>query len=246
MATNLNIAGIAQSGNSGSYTYAVIGNGNRPVTYVSMLDTMRFANWVNNGQPVGSQNSSTTEDGAYTLSLGGLAPRNAGASVFVTSENEWYKAAYYDPTKGGSNYWLYPTRSDSAPGNVVGGGANQANYNNGVFSVTQSGSYSTIENYLTPVGTFTQASGHYETYDQGGNVTEWNEAILYGTDRIVRGGTFLGNSTNLESSLRGNLVPTYEALSVGFRLASVVPEPSVIGSLIFGGAMMLARRRRGI
>ena len=35
MATDLNIAGIARSGVSGSYTYSVIGSPNKPVTYVS-------------------------------------------------------------------------------------------------------------------------------------------------------------------------------------------------------------------
>ena len=39
MATDLNVAGIAQTGSSGSYTYSVINNGgnsaNRPITYVS-------------------------------------------------------------------------------------------------------------------------------------------------------------------------------------------------------------------
>src|SRR5689334_10076875 len=34
MATDLNIAGIAQSGSVGSYTYSVIGSPNHPVTWV--------------------------------------------------------------------------------------------------------------------------------------------------------------------------------------------------------------------
>src|SRR6476659_8329444 len=67
MATSPNIAGIARSGASGSYTYGVIGSANHPVTYVSWASAARFANWLNNGQPTGAQNASTTEDGAYTL-----------------------------------------------------------------------------------------------------------------------------------------------------------------------------------
>ena len=62
-----NIDGIARNGTSGAYSYSVIGSPNHPVTYVSWGDAARFANWLNNGQPTGPQNSSTTEDGAYAL-----------------------------------------------------------------------------------------------------------------------------------------------------------------------------------
>jgi hypothetical protein len=49
LATDLNIAGISRSGASGGYSYSVIGDGNRPVTYISWLDAARFVNWLNNG-----------------------------------------------------------------------------------------------------------------------------------------------------------------------------------------------------
>jgi formylglycine-generating enzyme required for sulfatase activity len=71
MATNLNVAGIAQAGVSGSFTYSVITNGgisvNRPITYVSWWDAARFSNWMANGQPTGAQSSTTTENGAYNV-----------------------------------------------------------------------------------------------------------------------------------------------------------------------------------
>ncbi len=43
MAVNANIAGITQSGASGSFSYAVTGSGDRPVTFVSWFDSARFA-----------------------------------------------------------------------------------------------------------------------------------------------------------------------------------------------------------
>ena len=127
MASNGNIAGITRSGSSGSYTYSVIGSGLRPVTYVGWNDAARFVNWLQNGQGAGS-----TETGVYDMSL--TTPvRSGSASFWIPSENEWYKAAYYDPGVDGpgDDYWLYPTRSDTAPGNVIGSGANQANFRNG-------------------------------------------------------------------------------------------------------------------
>ena len=53
--------GITQSGVSGSFTYAVKTNmGDKPVNYVSFFDAMRFVNWLDNGQPSGVQDASTT------------------------------------------------------------------------------------------------------------------------------------------------------------------------------------------
>jgi len=43
--------GITRSGSSGSYTYAVkTGFADKPVNFVSLFDSLRFANWLNNGQ----------------------------------------------------------------------------------------------------------------------------------------------------------------------------------------------------
>jgi uncharacterized delta-60 repeat protein len=220
--------GIGRSGVSGSYKYMVIGDGERPVTMVSMSDAMRFANWMHNGQPTGGQTVDTTEDGTYTLALGGLAPRNPGAAVFIPSEDEWYKAAYYDPTKGGSNYWLYPTRSDDAPGNVIGPLPNQANYftdlGSKVFSVTQRPDYDPRLNYLTPVGAFTSSGSYYGTFDQGGNVMEWNEALI-GALRGLRGNAWCwGGAVDLKSTARGYSDPAQEINFQGFRIATAGPD----------------------
>ncbi len=64
MATDVEIAGIARNGLSGSYTYSMIGSPNHPVTYVSWGDAARFCNWLHNGQPAGGEVAGTTEDGA--------------------------------------------------------------------------------------------------------------------------------------------------------------------------------------
>ena len=85
---------IQQSSSSGSYSYSVAADyANRPVNYVDWYDTLRFSNWLHNGQPTGAQNSSTTEDGAYDMSLGSSVVRKASATVWLPSEDEWYKTA---------------------------------------------------------------------------------------------------------------------------------------------------------
>jgi len=104
------LGGITRSGNSGSYSYSAIpGRENMPVNYVSWYDTLRFANWLRNLQPTGAQDSTTTEDGAYDMSLGSGVVRKAGATVALTSEDEWYKAAYYDTNS--MSYFDYPASS---------------------------------------------------------------------------------------------------------------------------------------
>jgi sulfatase modifying factor 1 len=260
MSTNLNIAGITRSGSSGSYTYSVISPsgttpagasspGNRPITFVSWFDAARFANWMNNGQGSGS-----TETGAYTLVGGqtsGTAPaKNPGAQFYIPTQNEWYKAAFYSPVKGGvgsPGYYTYATQSDTAPGNVVGSGANQANYDNGVYSVTPS--YSSSQNFLTDVGAFTNSASYYGTFDQSGNVREWNDlAGAAGSSRGAWGGAWGDSAFVLSSSGGGDTTASIEYFFGGFRLAAPVPEPSTCASLLAGlacgGYSMYRRRKR--
>ena len=261
MGTDSNSAGITRDGSSGSYTYAVKGSGARPVTYVSWFDAARFANWVANGQPTGAQQNSTTENGAYSLlgvTTGGGFTKNAmnpntGATTtwWIPNENEWYKAAYYDPGASGpsDDYWLYPTQSDSAPGNTTGAGTNQANYNDGDYSVTQSAGYSSSQNYLTDGGAYSSSGSYYGTFDQGGNLWERTDAVT-GSSGDARGGSWSSNYETLQSSYRSGSGSTDELNFLGFRVASateasiVVPEPSTAVVIMMGGAGWLLWRRR--
>jgi len=268
MGTDLNVAGIARTGSSGSYAYSVINNGgdstNRPITYVSWFDAARFANWMANGQPTGGQNSTTTENGAYNLNgatSGNTAiknvanPNTSAAPAFcLPNENEWYKAAYYAQALNGGTggYYKFATQSDSEPGNTIGSGANQANYcPDNVFSVTQSSSFDSNQNYLTDVGAFSGSQSFYGTFDQNGNVFEWNDLDGTALDRRgYRGGCWAFNTYSALSSDHGRAPgATDENSLVGFRLATsiAVPEPSTYAMALAGlacGGYSLFRRRR--
>ena len=265
MATNLNIAGISYtSGAAAGSKYAVINNGgdssNRPITYVSWFDAARFANWMTNGQGNGS-----TETGAYTLNgvtSGDAVAANPGAAFRLPTNDEWYKAAYYSPNYGGSGvagYYEWATQSDSPPGNIIGSTANQANWNTGAgYSVTQDGAHSSTQNYLTDVGAFSGSGSFYSTFDQSGNVVQWNDLdglASSGSSRGLRGGDWGSlDPFILSSSDSGSFEPSLEGHNVGFRLASPesspssVPEidPNSIGSvlaLVLGSLGLLERRR---
>jgi formylglycine-generating enzyme required for sulfatase activity len=227
MATDLNIAGISRTGSSGSYNYSVIGSGNRPATFVNWFDAARFANWMHNG----ATNGASTETGAYTLNgaTNGTILKNPEAKWWIPSEDEWYKAAHYDPTPGSpaGNYWHYPTRSDDPPGNAIGNGANEANYRaSDVYSVTQSANYDTSQNYLTDVGSYSSSATHYGTYDQGGNAYEWNDAVE-DSGRGIRGGAWGYLHMTLQSTAGLYDAPTLDKFgaALGFRVAGV-PELS--------------------
>jgi len=228
-------AGIKQSGAAGSYTYSVIGDsGNDPATFVSWFDAARFCNWLHNGQPTdGVERAGTTETGAYTLNgdtTTGLETRNAGAKWWLPSENEWYKAAYYDPTlnQGAGGYWRYATRSNVARGNRVGGEANQANYRNAKgYCLMQNSVYIQLHtNYLTPVGAFKNSASAYGTYDQNGNVSQWNDSIVGVAKNGIKCRGWRGGSWSSWPVMLGsdgaalNHTPQYEGSDTGFRVAT--------------------------
>jgi formylglycine-generating enzyme required for sulfatase activity len=243
--------GITQSGVSGSFTYAPKTNmGDKPVNYVTWYDSIRFANWLHNGQGAGD-----TETGAYTLDGGTPTPsngltvtRNSGATWFLTSEDEWYKSAYHQPSAQGGDsddYWLYPTASNSAPtgatansvGDISNPGANVANYLSGA-------DWNSLNGNVTTVGSAGPLSdSFYGTADQGGNVFEWNEALISGSFRGRRGGSWVFDSFNLQSSVRYDNSPSEEFDSIGFRVATV-PEPSTgVLAVVACGIMWWCRKR---
>jgi hypothetical protein len=276
MANHPNAAGISRAGSSGSYTYSVIAPsgitpagasspGNRPITWVSWWDSARFSNWMANGQPSGAQDSTTTENGAYNVNgatSGNVPAKNvtnpntsAAPTFFIPNENEWYKAAYYSPTlnSGSGGYYAYATQSNTAPGNQIGGTANQANYApypGGLYSVTQSDDHDGGQNYLTDVGAFSGSGSFYGTFDQSGNVFQWNDLNgTSGSSRGVRGGSWsYTNPFDLSSSGRYSFDTEEESEHFGFRLASpvAVPEPStwVMGLAGIACAGWGAYRRR--
>jgi formylglycine-generating enzyme required for sulfatase activity len=246
--------GITQSGASGSYTYAAKTDmGDKPVNYVDWFAAARVSNWLMNG----ATGTSSTETGAYTLNnaTSGTAPAlNSGATFYVPTEDQWYKAAYYKGGNTNAGYWDYATQSDSAPTAVTAGltgigssgsTGNFANYNSGADwgSPPQDGN-------VTTVGTNGGASA-YGAFDMSGNVLEWNDLTgAAGSSRGRRGGNWGTIASPLSSSHPGLAsAPSFESNIIGFRLASpvAVPEPSTwvmaAGGLACAGWGAWRRRR---
>ncbi len=196
--------GIVRKGQGGQYSYSLKeGMENKPVGFVSWYDALRFANWLTNGRENGD-----TESGSYTFVREGSEwkvnmPDHAALATgrapkwVLASENEWYKAAYHDADKpGGGGYWSFAGRSDEPP---------PCNLNT---------------NAPSDVGSFAGAASACGTFDQNGNMWEWNET-RHGGNCGVRGGSFYlnDNVNHLRASTRYvSNPPGFKFSNYGFRV----------------------------
>lgn len=241
---------IVRTGTQGNYHYQ-IGNGtgadlatygNRAANFVGQTSAMRFANWVNNGQG----GASTAENGTYAINgtvvelTSNVFTRSANATWAIATENEWYKAAYY---QGNGTYSTYASGSaDAAP-----------SHSTATPNTPNSANYLGADPYtVSKVGIFANSASHYGTFDQSGNVGEWTEAILAGTSdgyvhRINRGGNMYGASADISATNRIFSAPSWVSgdATDGIRLVQLlpVPEPSSMIALA-GGLLALAGIRR--
>jgi formylglycine-generating enzyme required for sulfatase activity len=166
------------------------------------------------------------------------------AHYFLPSSDEWYKAAYYDPD--GQSYFDFPTGSDSAPTPTLGGTT--------PGTAVYLGSLPTDEVYQQLLGPakITQAGGlsPYGTMGQAGNIFEWKEndgSLLNDTVYLghgVRGGFWFGTVDNLKSTYRDFADIDFKWPALGFRVASVVPEPSTLFMTIVVVTMLGTKRQR--
>lgn len=242
-------------------------SGARPATGVSWNEAARFVNWLNTSQgyPAAYKFSLQPGDAGYDPNQdillwspgeAGYHPgnlfRNARAHYVLPSEDEWYKAAYYSGV--GTTYYDFATLQDlpDVPLSVAGG----IDPGTAVYSRDES-----APSNLGPAD-IDQAGGlsHYGTMGQNGNVWEWNESTRDGAnnsplaDRIIRGGCWDEDEYSMWAEEHNDAAPTDEASwQLGFRVASVIPEPCSAALLAFGSAVFVLvsarvreRRRRAM
>jgi len=162
---------ITKHGDPGSHTYTPVpGRENYPVRYVSYYDAVAFAQWRSNLE---------------------------GKSYRLPTEQEWEKAAGWDPVQ-------------------------QYHYTFGYHSNTASCTYMNYYNCVgrpTVVGSYDPYKSYYGCYDMSGNLWEWTSSIYSGESRVLRGGYWYYNAAYCSVTYRGyRFTPSFRNDSIGFRL----------------------------
>lgn len=210
----------------------------KPATHVNWNEAARFVNWLNtisgfppaykfSTQPGGidydvNANIELWQPGDAGYDANNLF-RNGRAHYFLPNADEWYKAAFYDPTanSGTGGYWDFPTSINAPmlPTPVASGtAAETAVYGQSPFAEPADVQ---LAGGLSPYGIMGLA----------GNVWEWNETEYdFVNDsspsrRFLRGGGWYNTTIPLSSRGGDSGPPTIEWGNVGFRVASI-PEPT--------------------
>jgi formylglycine-generating enzyme required for sulfatase activity len=195
-------------------------SGSQPAANISWYEAAAFVNWLNTNTGHHAAYN-LTYSGGWSMSLwssgeawqlgGTNLYRHKDAYYFLPSEDEWHKAAYHQNNGATTNYWLYPTGSDSVPDGIDFSG------DTAFHAVFHDGHDQGQPNAVTAAGS---AASAYGTYGQGGNVWEWCESALDGVNdagnkyRTLRGGDWNDSALYLRSTSQGNGDP-----AVGYDLA---------------------------
>jgi formylglycine-generating enzyme required for sulfatase activity len=222
-----------------------------PATGVTWNEAARFVNWLNTSNGFSPAYKFATQPGdvGYDSNADILLwdPADAGydsnnlfrnqlARYVLPKNDEWHKAAYYDPNAG--VYYDYPTGSDTVPTAVAGGTAAGTAVYGQPFS--QGPADITLAGGLSPYGTMAQ----------GGNVWEWSETNFETEDpgfpfRYTFGSSweFVNSYLRRGSSVDQIVWDDVYNITLGFRVASV-PEPSALLLGAMAGFGVLLRRTR--
>ena len=196
---------------------------NKPATNVTWNEAARFVNWLNTSQEKFPAYKFLSNDvdanitlwsDSDTLDYDPLNPyRSKRATYALPSCDEWYKAAYYDPTA--KLYYNFPLGDDSIPTPVASGTAN----NTAVYNQTREQGPADVN----------RAGGKspYGVMGLGGNVFEWEESSYdtlnssVDSSRGIRGGHWSDGIFGLSSTIRSNPLPFEQYDFVGFRVVLI-------------------------
>jgi hypothetical protein len=204
---------IAKTPNTdGTYKYTVLkGLEWSPISYINWTEAARYCNYLTTGN---------TETGVYVFTNGVLTSINndlktgSTKAYWIPTQNEWYKAAYYDGDAG--VYYDYPTGSDTLPA-LDFQGTNSCNWK-------INSSYNALAPYLqNKVGAFVNTTSPCGAYDMAGNVEEFFEVpSVSSTTTYMHGCAYAFTTTSymLAGSFESFTLTSTARYATGFRLAT--------------------------
>ncbi len=214
--TEVSYAQFTQSGISGGDFWVGGLGSNAPVAQISWNQAARYCNWLTSGDTtvgayaIGAGDKVTATTAHDGLAMDALVATH-GVVYVLPTENEWYKAAYYN---GG--YSLFSDGTGTAPPNAV---------------------YGSLGNPEVVDHLSAEQNG---TVNMGGNVWEWLESTAGGEafnplddsqGMVIRGGAyFLPSANYLRSTDRFTdpaLIRGVATEDLGFRVVAI-PEPGTI------------------
>jgi len=220
--------GVVVDAQGGYPLHAGNWTGDQPVAEIRWHDMAMFCNWLTSGNIM---NGAYTIDGGanYTVTAIDRTVTTYGNTVYVIpTEDEWYKAAYYDPNKpGGAGYYDFPTGSDTQPDGLDSSGDTE-------FEVVCDDGYNQgLPNDVDNAGSLSP----YGTMGQGGNVYELTETEHSAGYCVMRGSSWGAGADRTGYNWRFSHSYTNEQSHVGFRVASIfnVPEGTTPGDADFNG-----------
>jgi formylglycine-generating enzyme required for sulfatase activity len=232
-----------------------------PSNDLSMQEAMMYCNWLHNGRPTSLDLVMT---GAYDVArylnitaanrLTGPIERSADARFWIPTQDEWVKAAHFDPNKNGegqAGFWLYPIARDTPP---IGAppapyGNGEANTGFGWYEDEQGNfiyrwdipilSYPTIQ---SPWGLFDAAGGAGEITSTALLWQEPGDFEFYGWNST----TFIVKSDTADfyyDHLAYFGFSGFGSAAGGLRLATNVPAP-MNACVLFASITLFVRRSR--
>ena len=233
----------AYGGPGRRYTYEPWRANNPLFGGIYWRDAALYCNWLHNGKSSdpaslwgGAYDTSTWDsDGPpYTDAL----THEPGAQFWIPTQDEWMKAAYWDPQHEElDGWWRYLNASDEPP--VPG--------MPGVPGATTSAGLSIGPNFNPQdiaLGAYPVALSPWGLLDTASGNREWLEEPFYPGDLRDRGmhGAWAGNDPERAYITR---IGGSGSRSATLRIASAVPTPGggISGILLAGGVCSLRRRR---